>query len=120
LSQKKKIVFYHDATPGDLKFFYKNALALIHPSLSEGFGLPLVEATYFSCPVIGSNIEVFKELLDGEYLSFNPNDENDINNKINIFLREKKKFNYSEILKKYSFEQMTKETLDVYNSSLKI
>ena len=34
---------------------YSNALALLHPSLAEGFGLPVVEAMTFGIPVIISN-----------------------------------------------------------------
>ncbi|MEK7522596.1 MAG: glycosyltransferase, partial [Patescibacteria group bacterium] len=37
------ILLSANSSLSDLKFFYKNALALIHPSLSEGFGLPLIE-----------------------------------------------------------------------------
>lgn len=112
----KRIVFYHNATTQDLIFFYKNASALIHPSLSEGFGLPLVEAAYFGCPIIASNAAVFKEILDGCYLSFNPYDVDDITNKINYFFERKPKFGYSKILKRYSFEKMTKEILEIYKS----
>jgi glycosyltransferase involved in cell wall biosynthesis len=111
-----RVVFYHNATAEDLVFFYKNASALIHPSLSEGFGLPLVEAAYFGCPIIASNISVFKEILDGQYLSFNPDDVEEITNKINYFLKMKPKFAYSKILKRYSFEKMTKEILEIYKN----
>jgi len=34
---------------------YSNAKALVHPSLAEGFGLPIVEAMSFGIPVIISN-----------------------------------------------------------------
>lgn len=119
LKQEKKIIFYHNATSSDLKFFYSNALALIHPSLSEGFGLPLLEASDCKCPVIGSNIEVFKELLNDEYLSFDPHDGKDIENKIHLFIKKRFAFDYKHIVSKYSFEQMTRETLNVYTSCLK-
>lgn len=118
LKQEAKIIFYHNATPADLKFFYSNAQALIHPSLSEGFGLPLLEAIYCDCMVIGSNIEVFKELMSDEYLSFDPHDGKDIEKKIHQFIEKRPVFDYKHILSKYSFEQMTKETLNVYTSCL--
>ncbi len=118
LKQEKRIIFYHSATAADLKYFYTHAQALIHPSFSEGFGLPVIEAAFFNCPIIGSNIEVFKELLSDEYLSFNPRDENDITKKIQQFLTKKPVFDYKHIVPQYSFEEMTKKTLDVYTSSL--
>lgn len=113
LNLEKKIIFFFNPTVSDLKFFYKNALALINPSLSEGFGLPLVEAGYFSCPVIASNIQVFKEIMKGDYLSFNPYKINEIAYQINYFLVKKPNFNFS-YLKKFSFQKMTKEILKVY------
>ena len=118
LSQGKKILFFNNLSNEDLVFFYKNALALIHPSLSEGFGLPLIEAAYFNCPIIASDINVFKELLGNSYLSFNPNDVDDIVDKIKSFIEQKPKFNYKNIIIKYSFEKMTSETVKIYKEVL--
>ncbi|MFA5769885.1 MAG: glycosyltransferase family 1 protein [Patescibacteria group bacterium] len=118
LKLNKNIILLKNPTLSDLIFFYKNAQALIHPSLSEGFGLPLIEAAHFNCPIIASNIEVFKELLGENYLSFDPNDANDIAEKINIYIRDKSKFDYKNIIKKYSFEKMTEETLKIYQKVL--
>lgn len=115
---KKKIIFYHNPTSSDLVFFYKNALALIHPSLSEGFGLPLLEAAYFGCPIIASDIPVFKELLDERYLSFNPLSVDDIKEKIMLILHQKVEFDYRQIIKKYSFKKMAKETFKIYKELL--
>ncbi len=114
----RKIIFYHNPNPSDLVFFYKNALALIHPSLSEGFGLPLIEAAYFGCQIIASNIATFKELLGDNYLAFDPYNINDILKKINFFLDKKVKFNYGQLLKKYSFKQMTEKTFMLYQEVL--
>lgn len=118
LKQKEKILFVNNLKTEDLIFFYKKANALIHPSLSEGFGLPLIEAAYFNCPIIASNINVFKELLGNNYLSFNPNDVNDISSKIKKFLETKPSFDYKNIIKQYSFEKMTNETVKIYKNIL--
>jgi len=120
LKQKKRILFINSLSTEDLVFFYKNALALIHPSLSEGFGLPLIEAAYFNCPIIASNINVFKELLEDNYLSFNPNDVNDITGKIETFVKSKPKFDYRNLTSKYSFSKMTDETMKIYEKVLLI
>ncbi len=118
LSLKNRIVFYHNSEVSDLIFFYKNAEALIHPSLSEGFGLPLVEAAYFNLPIIASDIPVFHELLDGNYQKLDPKNVKDITNKINEFLKTKKVVDYKKLLKKYSFKKMTRDTLRVYLENL--
>lgn len=118
LNQANKILLYTTKDLSDLKFFYKHAIALIHPSLSEGFGLPLVEAAYFNCPIIASKIPVFKELLGESYVAFDPENINEMVDKIISFNTKPKKFNYLEVLKKFSFSQTAKKTLDVYQNSL--
>lgn len=114
-SESSNIILINNSTLPDLVFFYKNAKALIHPSLSEGFGLPLIEATYFNCPIIASDIKVFKELLGKSFLSFDPNSVEDITDKINKFIENKPKFDYKNLIEKYSFTRMTDETLNIYN-----
>lgn len=115
---KNKIVLFNNPTLSDLVFFYKNAKALIHPSLSEGFGLPLVEAMCFNLPIIASNIPVFKEILDGKYLAFNPKDTQDIQRKIEYAIKNGLKTDYVDLLKKYSFARMAEQTLKVYLKNL--
>lgn len=112
------IRFHHNVSNGQLKYFYKNAEALINPSLSEGFGLPIVEAAHFDLPVIASNLDVFKELLGDNYLSFDPESVEDIKGKIESFMSKKSKPNYADLMKKYSFEEMTKQIISVYASIL--
>ena len=40
----------------------KGAVALVMPSIYEGFGLPMLEAHALGTPVIANNIEALKEL----------------------------------------------------------
>lgn len=113
-----RIIIVDNATTPDLVFFYKHAQALIHPSLSEGFGLPIIEAAYFNLPIIASNIPVFQELLKGQYISFNPHDTSDIQNKITNFISHPLKADYGSIWEQYSFKTMTQQTLSLYHDAL--
>lgn len=115
---QERVVFYHNASKEDLVFFYENALALINPSLSEGFGLPLVEAMYFNLPIIASNIDVFQEILEKSYISFDPLSIGDITKKIEFFLKRRPSINYAKILEKFSFEEMSKKTFQLYKEVL--
>ena len=57
---------------------YKNAIALVMPTLLGPTNMPLLEAAYLGCPVITTAFEGHKELL-GEYATYiNPMDENEI------------------------------------------
>lgn len=119
LKLEDKIIFFHDATTSDLKFFYKRSRALIHPSLSEGFGLPIIEARYFNCPIIVSDIPVFHELVDSYALFFDPLDEVDIKNKINHFIENGNIRHLDKFNSQMSFQSMTRQICLLYKRSIK-
>lgn len=61
-----------------LKWLYENAKALVSPSLYEGFGIPNLEAMALHCPLICSNIAVFREICGQAALYFNPTDRGEL------------------------------------------
>jgi alpha-1,2-rhamnosyltransferase len=67
--QGLRLLALFDATDAEIAQAYASSRALIFPSLMEGFGLPLVEARTQGCPVIASDLPVFRELAD-EGVSF--------------------------------------------------
>lgn len=116
--QEDRIKLFDNATIQDLTFAYKNAVALIHPSRSEGFGLPIVEAMHFNLPIIASNIPVFKELLGNQYPSFNPNNIIEIADKISEFIKQdRQQIKYTNMFR-FSFSEMAKKTLAIYKKVL--
>lgn len=52
-------------SPEELVLLYSAAEALLHPSLAEGFGNPIVEAMACGCPVITSNRSAIPEVAGG-------------------------------------------------------
>lgn len=60
--------FVPDAELGSL---YKNSLGFVFPSLSEGFGLPGLEAMNAGALVLASEIPVFKEIYGNHAIYFN-------------------------------------------------
>ena len=47
---------------GELNILYNHALCLLYPSISEGFGIPIIEAQKSGCPVISSNYSAIPEV----------------------------------------------------------
>src|SRR5690606_32855108 len=57
-----------------LRALYENAVAFVHPSRYEGFGLPPLEAMALGCPVICSNAAALPETCGDAALYFEPDD----------------------------------------------
>lgn len=121
----EKVHFLTNVDDWELTKLYQNAEFLIYPSISEGFGLPLVEAMQNGCLIACSDIPVFKEIAQDLPFYFDPTNESEIENTIkkivkisisnkqNIVLKEIERSKY------FSWEKMTKQTLKVYNDAVK-
>lgn len=124
LNIETNVVFFENASDSDLHFLYFNAQATIVPSFSEGFSLTAVEAMSLGCPVIASDIPVHREICGSAAIYCNPNDVNDIKQKINFacsLIEESRNELISQgkvQAKRFSWQKMTKETLMIYNSFL--
>ena len=71
MPQSKDISF---TTAADFPAIYQQALALIYPSLFEGFGAPLLEALWSGLPVISSDASCLPEVGGDAALYFSPYD----------------------------------------------
>jgi glycosyltransferase involved in cell wall biosynthesis len=65
-----------------LDFRYRQASALVYPSLYEGFGLPPLEAMARGCPVVASNTSSIPEVIGDAAAYFDPRDAEDIRHAI--------------------------------------
>jgi glycosyltransferase involved in cell wall biosynthesis len=54
--------------------FYRAADAFVYPSLSETFGLPILEAMACGCPVVTSNVSAMPETAGGAAVLCDPTD----------------------------------------------
>lgn len=114
----KMLGFVEDA---DVSKLYSLALALVHPSKMEGFGLTGLEAMSVGLPVIASHASSLPEVYGDAALFFDPNKVDDLVACLdelirNADLREDLIAKGYTQAKKYSWEKMGVETISVYNS----
>ena len=103
-----------------LPSLYKNATALIHPSLYEGFVFPLLEAMDIGTPVLTSDVPTIKESVDDAALFVNPKDVKSIAEGMKKIstdqnLRKSLIFNGKEVIKKYSWDKTAAEYYKLIN-----
>ena len=118
---------YHIGTVSlsELKYLYSNATALIHPSLFEGFGIPLVEAMACGCAIIAANCTSIPEVAGEAGLYFDPEDPKDIADKIIYFLDNrgavaKRVIIGKNLAARYSDRRTAEQTLDVLQDAYEI
>jgi glycosyltransferase involved in cell wall biosynthesis len=118
------VVFTGFVSEGQLKWLYENCAAYVFPSLSEGFGLPGLEAMLHGAPLVSSNATCLPEIYGEAAHYFDPRDVTAMSDAINEVLTDK---NLRQQLidkgrgqaAKYSWQRMAEQTLAVYNQVLK-
>ena len=117
------VIFPGYVSEGQLRWLYENTIAYIFPSLSEGFGLPGLEAMVHGAPVISSSYTCLPEIYGNAAEYFNPLDEEDMAKVINKVIKSSElrkkliKKGFAQA-KKYSWQKMAEETLAVYEDIL--
>ena len=116
----EKVRFIHSPSNEDLAYLYTHAQALVHPSKAEGFGLTLLEASSFHCPVLASDIPVFHETMGDHFTPFDPNDIYSIAAALQHFTDspQKKFLPAADIERRFSFKKMAYDTYDIYKEIL--
>ncbi len=117
----KRLIFTGYVEDQELAALYEGSLAFVSASLHEGFGLPGVEAMKFGLPLIVSNIEVFNEIYDNAAMYFDPNEPEDIAEKMHLFLKDplyQKQLSSNSLRRSQIFDwnKTAMETINVYNS----
>ncbi len=119
-----KIVLTGYVSDDELIYLYKHAFCFVTPSLYEGFGIPILEAMSYNCPVISSFASSLPEIGDDACLYFDPKSPQELCDKM-IELK-KNPFLVKSLVKKgiarirdFSWEKCAKETLSVITNIVK-
>lgn len=119
----ENVVFTDFVSEGQLRWLYENTAAYVFPSLSEGFGLPALEAMAHGAPVVSSNATCLPEVYGQAAHYFEPQDTTDMAKKIAEILSDEKLrskliANGYKQSAKYSWRRMAEQTLDIYRKLL--
>lgn len=76
--ERERVVFTGYVSNACVSRLYREADAFIFPSLSEGFGLPVLEAFHYGTPLLCSNATSLPEVAGDAALYFNPHDPRDM------------------------------------------
>jgi len=111
--------------PGsELPALYAGAVALVLPSLYEGFGLPVLEAMACGAPVVCSDAGSLPEIAGGAAVLFDPTDVGAIADAMRRVwrepsLRDDLRGRGRERSAAFSWRRAADETLDVYRRALR-
>jgi glycosyltransferase involved in cell wall biosynthesis len=102
---------------------YKNAEALIYPSLNEGFGFPTLEAMKFGCPIVASNNLAIQEAVGNCGFYFDPKDEKSLANSLEKLInskdeRELKRKDGFQRAKLFNWDNTSQDLLTLYKKIL--
>lgn len=119
----KNIIFTGYVSDAELKWLYEHCAAYVFASLSEGFGLPPLEAMAHGAPVVSSNASCMPEVYEAAAHYFNPHRPADMAKHIAEVLDDKKLRRQliiagHEQIKKFSWRTTAEETLTVYKATL--
>lgn len=120
----KNVIFTDFISEGQLRWLYENTAAYVFPSLSEGFGLPGLEAMVHGAPVVSSSATCLPEIYGDAAHYFEPTDIDDMVAAISGVLDNESI--RAELVKKgfaqaskFSWRRMAEQTLEVYEKVLK-
>jgi glycosyltransferase involved in cell wall biosynthesis len=71
-SMQNIVTFKHNCTDEELTILYESCEFFIFPSLSEGFGLPILEAQHFGALLVSSNYSCLPEVAGDGAIYFDP------------------------------------------------
>ena len=105
----------------DFPAIYQQALALVYPSIFEGFGLPILEAMWSGLPVICSSVSSMPEVAEDAALYFSPEDTNQLAQHLQAIVSDQQlvktlKDKGREQAKKFSTENYANQIIKIYKS----
>ena len=119
----KPYLIFPGYLPGeDMPTLFRGAFAYLFPSLSEGFGIPIIEAMACGTPVITSNLSAMPEVAGEGALLIDPYQETEIADAMmqlensNELYEKQKKYGLERVLC-FSWEENARKLLEIYQKT---
>ncbi len=121
LAKKQNVLITGYISEAERDSLLRNALVYVQPSITEGFGLPIIEAMRAGVPVVSSNGGALSEVVGDAGVLFDPYDIDDIRNKLQMVLESKALRNKlivagSGRVDKFSWEKAAMSTFSILTS----
>lgn len=125
IKKRENIQYKGFIESNDLPFIYNLAVIFLFPSFYEGFGFPVLEAMQSGLPVAASNTSSLPEVMGEAGIMHNPKDcEGFVKDIIKLLedndFYDKIRRQGIEQAKNFSWENTTKETVNVFNQVFSI
>lgn len=117
----RNVVFTGYLTPAEKDELLRNAFVYVQPSITEGFGLPVIEAMQAGVPVVSSSGGALSEIVGEAGVIFNPVNVNDMCHKLSLVTNShklQKEFITKGLqrAKEFTWDRAARETLQVIES----
>jgi glycosyltransferase involved in cell wall biosynthesis len=120
----KNIIFTGEKSGNDLNVLFKNAYLFAQPSESEGLSIALLESMAYGVPALVSDIAENREPIGDCGLEFKNKSVRDLTQQLSFafkhprFMKQKAVEAKTRAAKCYDWENITKETVMVYDEAI--
>jgi len=103
----------------EVRSLYRLCSLFVFPSVYEGFGIPILEAMAAQCPMVISDIPVFREITENQSLYFNQNNAESIAaeiwNVLNSPVEQKRLIEYGvKRVQAFTYDKLAEELEIIY------
>jgi glycosyltransferase involved in cell wall biosynthesis len=118
LKNESNFIFHSHISRDQLVLIYENSVALIYPSLYEGFGVPIIEAFKTNTPVVTSSFSSLPEIAGEAGIFIDPYSKSDLLKALN-FITVEDNFELFSLKAKlrsndFNWKLFSKQTLAIY------
>lgn len=115
----ERVIFVADPDDATLRILYERGLALVFPSIDEGFGFPVLEAMASGLPVIASDIPPIREVVGRAAILVDPRRVRDLAEAMDAVLEdpglaERLRKSGSERAARFGWDESARAHIDAY------